>query len=196
MEKVLSCSFNVVHFWNTFWLFQQILFSKVVAIWNGKFWLFWHLTGMICKACSWLTFDCFSAIFPNLLCSKGEKTTPWRPLLASRPSMKCTSAWQNLAVHYLLDGRVVPLYSAANSVVDSLRFLTECPCKPQTGGEGPYLGFWWKLAGLTHPWVGSTSQKIFGLGSSLWAGQPHPFLSLLSKFKFHLVARILKSFWT
>ena len=81
---------------------------------------FWHLTGMICKACSWLTFDCFSAIFPNLLCSKGEKTTPWRPLLASRPSMKCTSAWQNLAVHYLLDGRVVPLYSAAYRIANSL----------------------------------------------------------------------------
>ena len=125
MEKVLSCSLNVARFSLAFWLFQQMLISKVAAIWIGKFWSWlpdrlWHLTGMICKACSWLTFDCFSAIFPNLLCSKGEKTTPWRPLLASRPSMKCTSAWQNLAVHYLLDGRVVPLYSAAYCVANSL----------------------------------------------------------------------------
>ena len=52
--------------------------------------------------------------------------------------------------------------------------LTECPHMRQTLSERQYLGFWRDLAGLTHPWIGLTSQNSFGLGSTLRAWEPRP----------------------
>ena len=59
--------------------------------------------------------------------------------------------------------------------------LTECPRVRQTYGEGPYQGFWRDLAGLTHPWVGLTSQNSFGLGSTQWAWEPRPKFRVTNK---------------
>ena len=62
--------------------------------------------------------------------------------------------------------------------------LTECPRVRETHGEGPSLRFGRNLGGLTHPWVGFTSQKIFGLGPAHMGGAaPCPFPDLLTKSK-------------
>ena len=56
------------------------------------------------------------------------------------------------------------------------------------------------MAGLTHPWVGLTSQNSFGLGSTQWAWEPHPKFRVTNKiniFGYRSNSKILLnlSFW-
>ena len=62
-----------------------------------------------------------------------------------------------------------------------IKSLTECPRKRQKGSEMENRGFWRNLAGLTHPWVGLTSQNSFGLGSTQWAWEPRPKFRVTNK---------------